>query len=75
MRRSGLWRASSPRNCQIGWSCMRGLPDAFDMYKLESAIDKALARKVWLKNGGYIIIDHAALDCHRRKYGEIRRKR
>ena len=27
------------------------------MYKRESVIDKALARKVWLKNGGHIIID------------------
>ncbi|NCB30755.1 MAG: S1 RNA-binding domain-containing protein, partial [Clostridia bacterium] len=34
-----------------------GLPDAFDTYKLENAIDKALCHKVWLKNGGYIIID------------------
>lgn len=34
-----------------------GLPDAFDTYRLEKAIDKALSRKVWLKNGGHIVID------------------
>ncbi len=49
-----------------------GLPDAFDMYKLESAIDKALARKVWLKNGGYIIIDQTealtTIDVNTGKY-------
>ncbi len=29
----------------------------FDRYETEQKIDKALARKVWLKNGGYLIID------------------
>jgi ribonuclease G len=32
--------------------------DLFGRYDLESKIEKALARKVWLKNGGYIVIDH-----------------
>lgn len=49
-----------------------GLPDAFDTYKLENAIDKALSRKVWLKNGGYIIIDQtealATIDVNTGKY-------
>lgn len=31
--------------------------DLFEYYQLESKISKALARKVWLKCGGYIIID------------------
>ena len=31
----------------------------FDRYDTESKIDNALARKVWLKNGGYLIIDRA----------------
>ena len=36
----------------------------FDRYETESKIDKALARKVWLKNGSYIIIDRTeALTC------------
>ncbi len=29
----------------------------FDRYGLEEEIDKTLARKVWLDNGGYIVID------------------
>lgn len=33
------------------------LPDRFDALGLEGAIDKALCRKVWIKNGAYIIID------------------
>lgn len=32
-------------------------PSLFDRYDLETKIDKALQRKVWMKNGGYIIID------------------
>ena len=35
----------------------QGEEDLFDRYDLESKIDKALARKVWLNNGGYIVID------------------
>lgn len=31
----------------------------FDRYDTESKIDKALSRKVWLKSGGYLIIDRA----------------
>ncbi len=31
--------------------------DLFDEYGLESRIAKLLSRKVWLKNGGYIVID------------------
>jgi len=30
----------------------------FDEYGIESEIEKLLERKVWLKRGGYIIIDH-----------------
>ena len=30
----------------------------FDHYGVEKEIAKSLARKVWLKNGGYIIIEH-----------------
>ncbi len=36
----------------------------FDRYETESKIDTALARKVWIKNGSYIIIDRTeALTC------------
>lgn len=34
-----------------------GEEDLFDYYDLESKIEKALSRCVWLANGGYIIID------------------
>ena len=31
--------------------------DIFDLYRVESQIEKALNKKVWLKSGGYLIID------------------
>jgi len=31
----------------------------FDHFDLEAEISKAMARKVWLKSGGHIVIDHA----------------
>lgn len=31
--------------------------DVFDLYKVQSQIDKALSKKVWLKSGGYLIIE------------------
>ena len=31
--------------------------DVFDIYRVQSQIDKALNKKVWLKSGGYLIID------------------
>lgn len=31
--------------------------DIFDLYCVQSQIDKCLSRKVWLKSGGYLIID------------------
>lgn len=34
-----------------------GNQNIFDYYKVESKIAYALSRKVWLKNGGYIVID------------------
>ncbi len=33
--------------------------DMFTYYDLESKIDKALRRKVWLKSGGYLVFDSA----------------
>ena len=48
------------------------VPDMFDLLGLESAIDKALARKVCMKNGGYIIIDQTealtTIDVNTGKY-------
>ncbi len=31
----------------------------FDHYEIESEIEKTLERKIWLRKGGYIIIEHA----------------
>lgn len=33
--------------------------DIFDLYKIQNQIDKSLNKKVWLKSGGYLIIDKA----------------
>lgn len=44
----------------------------FDHYGLEPEIDKALRRRVWLKSGGYIVIDHTealtVIDVNTGKY-------
>jgi len=32
--------------------------DIFDEYEMESKVDKTFARKIWLKNGAYLVIDH-----------------
>lgn len=48
------------------------LPDMFDKFKIESAVDGVLSRKVWFKNGGYIIIDRTealtTIDVNTGKY-------
>ena len=44
----------------------------FDAYNLEGDISRALKRKVWLKSGGYILIEHtealAAIDVNTGRY-------
>ncbi|MBW2642597.1 MAG: Rne/Rng family ribonuclease [Deltaproteobacteria bacterium] len=35
-----------------------GLEPIFDAYNLEGDISRALTKKVWLKSGGYIVIEH-----------------
>jgi ribonuclease G len=44
----------------------------FDGYGIEREIDKALRRRVWLKSGGYIVIDHTealvSIDVNTGKY-------
>jgi ribonuclease G len=44
----------------------------FDEYKLESAIDDNLGKKVWLKSGGYLIVDQSealtAIDVNTGRY-------
>lgn len=48
------------------------IPDLFDQLGLETEIDRALAHKVWMKNGGYIIIDQTealtTIDVNTGKY-------
>ncbi len=39
-------------------SIYNGQAPIFDYYRIESEIEKTIARKVWLKGGGYVIIDH-----------------
>ncbi len=36
----------------------RGREPIFDVYGIEKEISTAFSRKVWLKSGGYIVIDH-----------------
>lgn len=33
-------------------------PSLFEHYEIESEIDRALKKRVWLKSGGYLVIDH-----------------
>lgn len=44
----------------------------FDLYNLEPEIDKALRRRVWLKSGGYLVIDRTealtSIDVNTGKY-------
>jgi ribonuclease G len=44
----------------------------FDAYGIEKDIEKALRRRVWLKSGGYIVIDHTealvSIDVNTGKY-------
>lgn len=46
--------------------------DIFDYYQVEAKIEKAIARKIWLKCGGYIIIDQTealtVIDVNTGKY-------
>jgi ribonuclease G len=47
-------------------------PPIFETTGIEKEIDKALRRRVWLKSGGYIVIDHTealvAIDVNTGKY-------
>src|SRR5206468_3858253 len=50
----------------------RGQAPIFDAFEIESQIEKTFERKVWLKKGGYICIDHAealvAIDVNTGRY-------
>ncbi len=49
-----------------------GSEPVFDAYNLEGDISRALKRKVWLKSGGYILMEHtealAAIDVNTGRY-------
>jgi ribonuclease G len=49
-----------------------GIEPIFDAYNLEGDISRALKRKVWLKSGGYIVIEHTealvAIDVNTGRY-------
>jgi len=47
----------------------------FDHYGIEKDIEKALRRRVWLKSGGYIVIDHTRPSSHRRQHRQVRGQR
>ena len=49
-----------------------GQEPIFDAYGIEIEVNRALSRKVWLKSGGYIVIDHTealtSIDVNTGKY-------
>ena len=49
-----------------------GRPPIFEAFGIEKEIEKALRRRVWLKSGGYIVIDHTealvSIDVNTGKY-------
>lgn len=53
-------------------SLYRGKEPVFDAYNIEGDISRILKRKVWLKSGGYIIIEHTealvAIDVNTGRY-------
>ncbi len=50
----------------------KGLEPSFDAYGIEQEITRSLGRKVWLKSGGYLVIDQTealtAIDINSGKY-------
>lgn len=50
----------------------KGKRPIFDMYGIEQEVEKSLARRVWLKSGGYIVFDHTealvAIDVNSGKF-------
>lgn len=53
-------------------SLYEGAEPIFDAYNLEGDITRALNRKIWLKSGGYIVLDHTeallAIDVNTGRY-------
>ena len=58
-----------------GWSTTRASGPIFDLFSIEEEIARALARRVDLKSGGYLIIDQTeALTTDRRQHRRLRRR-
>jgi ribonuclease G len=59
-------------NVQDSVELYEGKEPIFDAYNLEGDISRALKRKVWLKSGGYIVIEHTealvAIDVNTGRY-------
>lgn len=53
-------------------SLYMGQEDIFEYFNIESDVQRALERKIWLKSGGYIVIDHTealtAIDVNTGKF-------
>ena len=37
---------------------LKGKGSLFDLYNLEDQIEKSIRRKVWMKSGGHLVIEH-----------------
>ncbi|HPF43195.1 MAG TPA: Rne/Rng family ribonuclease [Syntrophomonadaceae bacterium] len=65
----------SSRNVNYGFTVQYDEGDLFEKYSLEKDIKRSLRRKVWLKNGGYLIFDVAeamtVIDVNSGKYTGI----
>jgi len=65
---SPSWSAAS--------SCTPRKPPIFEEFGIQHELDKALRAKVWLKSGGYIVINHTeALVAIDVKHRQVRRQR
>ena len=45
----------------------RGVVPIFEYYGIENEIEQALDRKVWLRSGAYLVIEHTKADNQRRR--------
>jgi ribonuclease G len=59
-------------NLKANVELYEGLEPIFDAYNLEGDISRSLKKKVWLKSGGYIVIEHTealvAIDVNTGRY-------
>lgn len=59
---------------QLSVELYRGNEPIFDAFNIEGDVARALKKKVWLKSGGYIIIEQTealvAIDVNTGRYGK-----